>query len=923
MAKKLFLLDGMALVYRAHFAFIHRPIVNSQGVNTSALLGFTNTLLDIIETYQPTHLGVAFDTPEPTVRHEEYPAYKAQREAMPEDLSDAIPHVFRMVEAFNIPVIKLPGYEADDLIGTIAKRAEKEGFETYMVTPDKDFAQLVSEKIFHFRPGRKGDGVEIMGVAEVLEKWGIKRIDQVIEIQGLMGDAVDNIPGVPGIGPKTAQKLIAEYDTIENLLQNTHKLKGKQKERLEENKEQALLSKKLARIIIDAPAEVSFEELEIKDPNVEALKELCTEFELNAIGRKIIGGDFKAGRGGGAKASDDTAEGDGGAEEVAVELKTIADLPHDYQLITKPADRQKLIAQLGKQKLFCFDLETTGLDPRSAQVLGLAFSFKAGSAYYVSLPYDADEAKAALEEFRPLLEDTKIEKIGHNLKYDLSVLSWQGFSVKGPLFDTMLAHSLIEPDQRHKMDYISEFYLAYTPIPISKLIGEKGDEQLGMALVPLEELADYAAEDADVTWQLYGKLKPLLKEHGQEKVFFDVEAPLIPVLVAMEKEGVRIDAEALRKFSGELAVQIAAYQKEVFEIAGQEFNLASPKQLGEILFDKLKLVDKPKKTKTGQYKTNEQTLTQLAPMHAIVQRILDFRQASKLKSTYADSLPNTIWSRTGRVHTTYNQAVTVTGRLQSQNPNLQNIPIRTAMGREIRKAFVPRDEDHVLLSADYSQIELRIIASICKDPGLIEAFEQGHDIHSATAAKVFHVPLEEVDSDQRRTAKMVNFGLAYGMSAFGLSQRLGISRREAADIMEEYFRQFPSLEQYMSDTTQFAREHGYVETLTGRRRYLRDINSRNGTVRKQAERNAVNMPVQGTAADMIKIAMSRIFDALNESGLKTKMILQVHDELVFDVPSGEVDTVKPMVEQHMREAFPMKVPIVVEIGTGQTWLEAH
>jgi DNA polymerase I len=920
MAKRLFLLDGMALIYRAHFAFIHRPIVNSQGVNTSALLGFTNTLLDIIETHKPTHLGVAFDTPEPTVRHEEYPEYKAQREAMPEDLSTAIPEVFRMIEAFNIPVIKLPGFEADDLIGTIAKRAEKEDFETYMVTPDKDFAQLVSDQTFLFRPGRQGNDVEIMGVPEVLEKWGIKRIDQVIEIQGLQGDAVDNIPGVPGIGPKTAQKLIAEYDNIENLLQNTDKLKGKQKERVEENKEQALLSKNLARIIIDAPAEVTFDELEIGERNTEALREICIEFELNAIGKKLLGGDFKAGRGGGAKSTEDTAAAN---EEAAPELKTITDVKHDYQLITKPAEWQKLIGELERKKSFCFDLETTGLDPRIAQVLGLAFSFKSGSAYYVSLPHDPAEAKAALEEFRPMLENPKIEKIGHNLNYDISVLGWQGISVNGPLFDTMLAHSLIEPDQRHKMDYLAEVYLAYTPIPISKLIGEKGDEQLGMALVPLEELADYAAEDADVTWQLHEKLKPLLKEHGQEKVFYEVEAPLIPVLVAMEREGVRIDAPALAEFSGELAEQIATYQKEVFELAGQEFNLASPKQLGEVLFDKLKLVDKPKKTKTGQYTTNEQTLIQLAPKHGIVQRILDFRQASKLKSTYADSLPNTIWSRTGRVHTTYNQAVTATGRLQSQNPNLQNIPIRTAMGREIRKAFVPRDDEHVLLSADYSQIELRIIASISKDPGLVEAFENGHDIHSATAAKVFHVPLDDVDNDQRRTAKMVNFGLAYGMSAFGLSQRLGIPRREAAEIMEEYFNQFPSLQQYMTETTEFAREHGYVETLTGRRRYLRDITSRNATVRKQAERNAVNMPVQGTAADMIKIAMSRIFDALTRSGGETKMILQVHDELVFDVPEDEVDAVKPLVEKNMREAIPMAVPIVVEIGTGKTWLEAH
>jgi len=921
MSKRLFLLDGMALIYRAHFAFIQRPIVTSKGVNTSALLGFTNTLLDILDKRKPTHVGVAFDTPEPTTRHEVYPEYKAQREEMPEDLSDAIPHVIRMIEAFNIPVLRKPGFEADDLIGTVAKQAEKEGVETYMVTPDKDFCQLVSDKVFLMRPGRKGNDVEIMGVPEVLEKWGIERIDQVIEIQGLQGDAVDNIPGVPGVGPKTAQKLIAQFDTIENLLQNTDKLKGKQKERVEENKEQALLSKELARIIIDAPVEVTLDELELGVRNDDELKEICTEFELNAIGRRLLGNEFKAGRGSGkaSEAKSDEAE----EEAAAVELKTIKDVEHSYELITKAADRAALIERLSQQKSFCFDLETTGLETRSARIIGLAFSFETHTAYYVEMPHDSSAAKTALEEFRLVLEDAKIEKVGHNLKYDLSVLKWHGMGVKGRLFDTMLAHSLVEPDQRHKMDFLSELYLGYTPIPISKLIGEKGDEQLGMALVPIEEVAEYAAEDADVTWQLREKLKALLSEKGQVQVFDEVESPLLPVLVDMEREGVRIDAEALGEFSETLAEQIKGYEKKVFELAEQEFNLASPKQLGEILFDKLKLIDKPKKTKTGQYKTNEQTLQTLAPHHEIVQSILDFRQASKLKSTYADSLPGTIWSKTGRVHTTFNQAVTATGRLQSQNPNLQNIPIRTAMGREIRKAFVARDADHVLLSADYSQIELRIIAAISKDPGLIEAFEAGHDIHSATAAKVFHVELDDVDTDMRRTAKMVNFGLAYGMSAFGLSQRLAIPRKEAAGIMEEYFVQFPSLQKYMTDTVEFAQEHGYVETLTGRRRYLRDIDSRNHTVRSQAERNAINMPVQGTAADMIKVAMSRIHTALAEAKVKTRMILQVHDELVFDVPHEEVETVKPIVESNMREAIAMPVPIVVEIGTGNTWLEAH
>lgn len=922
MANRLFLLDGMALIYRAHFAFIQRPIMNSQGVNTSAILGFTNTLLDILQNHNPTHIGVAFDTSEPTARHKEYPEYKAQREEMPEDLSDAIPNVFRIIEAFNIPVIKLPGYEADDLIGTIAKRAEKEDeFETYMVTPDKDFAQLVSEHTFLFRPPRGGGDVEIQGIPEVLEKWGIKRIDQVIEIQGLQGDSVDNIPGIPGIGPKTAQKLIDQYDTIENLLKNTDKLKGKQKERVVEFGEQALLSKRLAKIITDAPAEVTFDELKITERNDEALKELFNEFEFNNLGKRLFG-EFKSERGG-SKAPVQTEFGESATPEVPDKLKTVKDVEHDYQLVTKPADRRKLIDQLGKEKSFCFDLETTGLDPRSSKVLGLAFSFKKGAGAYVCLPYETDEARAALEEFRPLFENAAIEKVGHNLKFDVSVLDWNDLEVKGPLFDTMLAHSLLDPDGQHKMDYLSEVYLGYTPIPISKLLGEKGEEQLGMALIPQEEMAEYAAEDADITWQLRGVLEPLLKKHGQERVFYEVEAPVLPVLVDMEKEGVRIDSEALAEFSKELAGEMDRLQAEVYELAGEEFNLASPKQLGEILFEKLKLVDKPKKTRTGQYTTNEQTLLRLSSKHKIVERILDHRQASKLKSTYSDALPGAIWSKTGRVHTTYNQAVTATGRLNSQNPNLQNIPIRTEKGREIRKAFVPRDENHVLLSADYSQIELRIIAAVSQDPGLIEAFRAGHDIHAATAAKVFHVEIDEVNPQQRSTAKMVNFGLAYGMTAFGLSQRLNIPRKEAKEVMDEYFTQFPALHQYMDDTIDFAREHGYVETLTGRRRYLRDITSRNYTVRSQAERNAINMPIQGTAADMIKIAMSRVFNALNEAGVKTKMILQVHDELVFDAPKDEIETVKPLIQENMQNAIPMDVPIVVEMGTGDTWLEAH
>ena len=921
MSKKLFLLDGMALVYRAHFALIRSPIMTSTGVNTSALYGFVNTVLDILARHEPTHLAVAFDTSAPTIRHEYFPEYKAQREEMPEDLRKAIPNVFRLLGAMNIPLLKLDGYEADDIIGALSRRAENEGFTTYMVTPDKDYSQLVDEKTFLYRPGRGGSDAEILGVPEILENWGIERIDQVIDIQGLQGDSVDNIPGVPGVGPKTAQKLIAQFGTLENLLENTDKLKGKQKERIEENKEQALLSKKLARIVTEVPIEVDLEGLALKERDNEKLKELCVEFEFSSIGKSLFGDDFKSGRGGGSSKAAES--GSDAAAAPPEDLKTVADVEHDYQLIVRPEERADLIVRLSGLKSFCFDIETTGLDAKSARPVGLAFSFEAGKAFYVALSGGAVEIQAALEEFRGLLESETIEKVGHNLKYDLSVLKWHGIDVRGPLFDTMLAHSLVEPDQRHGMDYLSEVYLGYTPIPISKLIGEKGSDQMSMALVPLEELAEYAAEDADITWQLRAKLEPLLKEKGQERVFYEIEAPLIPVLVDMEREGVRVDADTLSDFSKELAEHIERYAGEIRELAETDFNLNSPKQLGEILFDQLKLSDKPKKTRTGQYKTDEQTLLSLSGRHEIVQKILEYRAATKLKSTYVDALPAAIWSRTGRVHTTYNQAVTATGRLQSQNPNLQNIPIRTEMGREIRKAFVAKDDDHVLLAADYSQIELRIIAAISRDKGMIEAFEKGHDIHAATAAKVYGVELEAVHTDMRRSAKMVNFGLAYGMSAFGLSQRLGIPRREAADIMDSYFEQFPGIKSYMADTIEFAKEHGYVETVTGRRRYLRDIASRNGTVRAQAERNAINSPIQGAAADMIKIAMTAIHHALNEGGFKTRMLLQVHDELVFDLHKSEADRVKPLIEEKMKNAIQLDVPIVVEMGEGTNWLDAH
>jgi DNA polymerase-1 len=946
MAKKLFLLDGMALVYRAHFAFATRPIFTSKGVNTSAIYGFANTLLDIIKQQQPTHLAVAFDTSAPTHRHKDFPEYKAQREEMPEDLSAALPHVRRLIEAFNIPVIICDGFEADDIIGTLVKRAEPAGFVSYMVTPDKDFGQLVSDKTFIYKPSRMGDGVDVLGVPEILLKWGIQRPEQVIEVLALWGDTSDNIPGVPGIGEKTASKLIAQYGTVENLLAHTAELKGKLKENLEAHREMARLSKKLATITCDAPCPIKLDELIVKPPNEDVLKRLFVEFEFNSIGRRLFGDDFKAGRGFDAGAPETkqagrkedavedlvlTSEADDTAPEapavappqVEHNFKTIKEVPHQYHLITKSRERAALIKKLRGLDSFCFDTETTGLDVKEARLVGIAFSFAPHEGYYVAMPPGEKEIAAILEEFRPVLENAKIEKIGHNLKYDLSVLKWHGLTVRGKLFDTMIAHSLVEPDMRHGMDYLSEVYLGYSPVPITQLIGDAKGEQISMADVVPELVAEYAAEDADVTWQLRGKIEPLLKEKGQERVFYEIEAPLIPVLVDMEYEGVRVESSALAEFAIQLSKEMAGHESRIYQLAGTEFNLNSPRQLGEILFDTLKIGDKPKKTKTGQYSTDEQTLLQLAPDHEIVQRLLDFRGASKLKSTYADTLPGTISPKTGRIHTTYNQAVTATGRLNSQNPNLQNIPIRTEQGKEIRKAFVPRNKDYVLMSADYSQIELRIIAALSHETGMLEAFSKNLDIHTATAAKVFGVGLDLVTPEMRRKAKMVNFGIAYGISAFGLAQRLGIPRKEAAAIIDQYFATYPGIARYMRDTIAFAQKNGYVETVTGRRRYLRDIRSANATVRGSTERNAINAPIQGSAADMIKIAMINAHAELVRRKLKTRMLLQVHDELVFDVYRPETKEVSALVADKMKNAMPLEAPIEVELGTGENWLEAH
>jgi len=937
MGKTLFLLDGMALLYRAHFAFISNPIRTSNGLNTSAVYGFLNVLLDLKENRQPTHLAVALDTPEPTERHRIYPEYKAQREAMPEDLAAAIPLIHRLCEAMNIPLLKLDGYEADDIIGTLARKAEQEGFTTYMVTPDKDFSQLVTEHTFLFKPGRKGGAPEIEGVEETCKRWQVEHPKQVIDILGLWGDASDNIPGVPGVGEKTAKKLIGEHHSIESLLENASSVKGKMGEKLAANKDQALLSKKLATIDLEVPIEWNEAELAITEPNEDLLKPFIVELEFNALGKRLFGEAFKAGRG---FTSESTAGGgqfeldfsaptasENASEQNQTDgatLKTLADVPHQYDCIQTEEALDAWIQTLNAQEWFCFDTETTGLDAKTVELLGFSFSCEKGKACYLptvgegSLSPDLIRAKLS-----PLLLNEKIGKVGHNLKYDLSVLKWQGYEIRGPLIDTMILHSLVRADQKHGMDFLAEAYLGYTPVSIESLIGAKGKDQLSMKDVPLDKLAEYAAEDADITWQLFQKLKPEIKKQGQERVFYEVEMPLVPVLTSMEYEGIRLDPDSMVKFSAQLLEQSMVLEKQIHSIAGETFNIASPKQLGEVLFGKMKLVEKPKKTKTGQYATNETVLQTLAGEHEIIQKILEYRTVTKLRSTYAEALPHSIFDKTGRIHTTFHQTATATGRLNSQHPNLQNIPIRRELGQEIRRAFVARGEGYTLLSADYSQIELRIMASISGDPAMKAAFEAGEDIHAATAAHVYKVDLNEVTSDMRRRAKTVNFGVMYGISAFGLSQRLGIPRKEAAEIIEHYFASFPSIKDYMDKTLESARTKGYVETLTGRRRYLPDVNSKNGTIRGMAERNAINTPIQGTAADMIKLAMSAIWNTLNEKKLKSKLVLQVHDELIFDLEASERTEVEPMVRRMMIEALPLEVPIEVEIGTGAHWLEAH
>jgi DNA polymerase-1 len=934
--KKLFLLDGMALVYRAYFAFSQNPRVTSYGFNTSAIFGYTNTVLDIIKKEKPTHIGVAFDTAAPTARHEEYESYKAHRQEQPEDITKSLPYIMDITNALNIPILTLDGYEADDIIGTLSKKAAKKGFTVYMVTPDKDFAQLVEPNIFIYKPSRMGNDIEIMGVPEVLKKWEVERVEQVIDILGLWGDAVDNIPGIPGIGEKTAKALMQKYGSIENLLANLHELKGKQKENIEKNKEQALLSKRLATIDTNVPIDFDEKSLELEPANKEAVEKLFAELEFKTMAKRLFGEDEAINSASTTSTGHATTPAfdlfnQGALAKPAMQeeastsfLQNIQTVPHHYALVQTTDEINNLVHLLLQQSEICFDTETSALESTVADIVGLSFSFKQHEAWYIPLSAKHSEAVATLELFKPVFENEQIKKIGQNIKYDLNVLKRYGIAVKGKLFDTMLAHYLIEPDLRHNMDYLSSIYLKYQPVSIETLIGKKGKNQLSMRAVPLEKIKEYAAEDADITWQLKQKLQVELEKNNLQKLFEEVELPLIHVLSDMELEGIKIDDAFLKDYAKVLQQDILQLEQTIYNLAGMQFNIASPKQLGEVLFDYLKLDPKAKKTKTGQYQTGEEVLLKLSE-HEIVGHILAVRELQKLKSTYVDALPELINPLTGRVHTTFNQAVAATGRLSSTNPNLQNIPVKTDRGKEVRKAFIPRNNDYFILSADYSQIELRIIASLANETAMIEAFKQNLDIHAATAARVYNKDITEVTATERRNAKAVNFGIIYGQSAFGLSKSLGIPRNEAARIIEEYFKQYPGIKQYMESTINFAKEHGYVQTILGRKRYLKDINSANLTVRGFAERNAINAPIQGSAADMIKVAMINIHKQMQQHPIikKSKMVLQVHDELLFDAHKDELQELKQLVIGEMERALPLSVPVKVEVGVGNNWLEAH
>ena len=925
--KKLFLLDAYALIFRAHFAFSKNPRINSKGLNTGVMLGFTNAMLEVINKQKPTHIGVAFDTPRPTFRHEMFPEYKAHREATPEDIKAGVPYVKDIIKGFNIPILEKDGFEADDVIGTIAKKAAREGFEVFMMTPDKDFAQLVQDHVYLYKPAYMGNAVDIMGVEEVRKKWDIDNVDQVRDILGMHGDASDNIPGIPGVGAKTAVKYVKAYGSVEGLLEHIDELKGKARENVENFGQQGLLSKELATINTEVPIDFDAEMLEYTGPDEDLLKPLFQELEFRTISNRVFGESEKPAAKSSQKSQSQLSMfmSAGSEEEEPNEVKprkTFENSSARYHHIDDLQRAASMAEFLDFQEEVCFDTETTNINPMDAELVGMSFSYSAGEAYYVPVPEDPEESSKILDVFRSFFENPDIIKIGQNIKYDILMLKKYGIEVKGSIFDTMIAHYLIDPDSRHSMDVLSENYLNYSPISISTLIGGRGKPKT-MRDVPVDKVTDYAAEDADITLQLKEKLSYEINTEELKNLFYNVELPLAKVLTQVEFNGVKIDPETLKVMSGEFEEASREIQQQIYEIAGQEFNIASPKQLGEILFDKLKLVDKPKKTKTGQYATGEEILSRLADEHEIAGKILEFRELQKLKSTYIDALPGMISDFDGRVHTSYSQTVAATGRLSSNNPNLQNIPIRTSKGREIRKAFIPSDDNHILMAADYSQIELRIMAAFSEDEDMINAFKEGRDIHATTAAKIFKVPLDEVTPEMRSMAKSANFGIIYGISAYGLSQNLNIPRKEAADLIETYFAEFPAVKKYMDRVINEARENGYVSTILGRRRYLRDINSRNATLRGYSERNAINAPIQGTAADIIKVAMNNIHKWMLEEKVKSKMIMQVHDELVFDLVKEEKDLVTKKVEKFMKEAIPLTVPMEIGIGYGKNWLEAH
>ncbi len=917
--KKLFLLDAYALIYRSYFAFIRNPRFNSKGLNTSAMLGVTNTIMQVLEKENPKFIGAVFDVSAPTFRHKMFPEYKANREAMPEDLRKSIPYIRKIIEGFNIPIIEKAGYEADDVIGTLAKQAETEGFTTYMMTPDKDYAQLVSDKIFMFKPGKAGGDAEVWGLTEVKEKFGIKTPEQVIDILGLMGDSADNIPGCPGVGPKSAQKLISEFESIDGIYKNIDKLKGKQKEKLIEFEDQVRLSKVLATIILDVPIEFDTKKLVRDEIDKKALTALFEELEFRTIIQRLNLKDTSA-----APSMQGTLFDMGTLSAPAEDtFETIETVQHQYFLVENEMQRASLRAELSVQKEFCFDTETTGLNTHLAEIVCLSFSFRKHEAYCVTLPADQNEAQKILDEFREVFADEKITKIGQNIKFDILMLSNYDVEVKGKLYDTMLAHYLIQPDLKHNLDMLCEQFLNYKKVPTEDLIGKKGKNQRGMRSVPLDKLRDYSCEDADLTFQLKQAIDPELKKAGVASVFTEIEMPLIPVLVHMENAGVKINDEELKVFAKSLRTQIIQLEKEIIELAGVEFNVASPKQLGVVLFEKLKIDTKAKKTKTKQYSTAEEVLVRLTDRHPIIQKVLDFRGLKKLLSTYVEALPLLINPKTGKIHTSYNQAIAATGRLSSVNPNLQNIPIRTKNGREMRKAFVPSDANHIFLSADYSQIELRIMAALSSDEEMQKAFNEGKDIHAITASKIYNVPVEEVNEEMRRKAKTANFGIIYGISAFGLSQRLNITRNEAKKLIDGYFENFPKIKDFMDKQIDLARNHGFVQTIKGRKRYLKEINSANAVVRGMAERNAINAPIQGSAADIIKLAMISIYRQLKEKKLNSKMVLQVHDELNFDVEKSELKVVQEIVKNEMENVLDIGVRLTVEMNAADNWLDAH